>query len=191
MCFYLPFLSCAVSLSASGTRPFLSFIFLLFTSPILYRFFLCISSKVVTAVPVLRVPVRSTSLTLGSGRTQSFQAPRYPEGSVFCASRCSENWGTQPFQAPRSSGDWWYSVLSGPRVPWGLAGLSPFSPPGTLGTGVTQSFQAPRYPGDWRDSVLSAPPGTLRTGGTRVVSGPRYPWDLRESHFSPPSTLGT
>ena len=56
-------------------------------------------------------------------------------------------------------------------VPLGLAGLSPFRPPGTLRTagtslfgppgtlmaGGTQSFQPPTYPGDWRDSALSGP----------------------------------
>ena len=73
--------------------------------------------------------------TLGTGGTQSFQAPRYP-------------------------GDWRDSVLSGSRVlriPWELAELKSFQPPRTLGTGETQSSQPPKCPGDWRDSVISRP----------------------------------
>ena len=104
-------------------------------------------------------------------------------------------------------------------LPLGLAGLSPFRPPGAVGTGGTQSFQAPLYPGDWRDSVFSAPrvdwgpaglshfrpPCTLGTGGTQsfqplrypvdwrdsVLSGPRYPVDWRDPVYGPPGSLGT
>ena len=71
---------------------------------------------------------------------------------------------------PCGTWDWRDSVVSAHQVPWGLAGLSPFSPAGTLGTGDTQVLQAPKapwglvglspqspkYPGDWRDSALSA-----------------------------------
>ena len=63
--------------------------------------------------------------------------------------------GTQSFQPARYPGNWHDCVLSAPPGTLGLAGLSLFRPPGTLGTDGTQSFQGPRYPGDWRDSVLS------------------------------------
>lgn len=60
------------------------------------------------------------------------------------------------------------SVLSGPQVPWALAGLirfsphvpwglSPFGPPGTLRTGGSQSFQPSNYPLNWGVSVILAP----------------------------------
>ena len=106
-----------------------------------FRFF----PKVVR-VPVLWVPFILASRTLGTGGTQSFQAPRY-----------RGDWRDSSFLPPRYPGDWRDSVLSASQVPWGLAGLSPFRPPGTLGTGGTESFQAPRYPEDSRNSVLSAP----------------------------------
>ena len=83
---------------------------------------------------------------LESGATQSFQASRHPTTGE-----------TQSFQVPRYPGDRRDSVLSGPQVLLGLAGLSPFRSPGTLGTGGTQSFQGPRYPADWRGSVISTP----------------------------------
>ena len=69
----------------------------------------------VVRVPALRVAVVSASGTLGAGWTQSCQVTRYPE-------------------------DWRDSVLLGPEVPYGLAVLSLFRPPGTLGTGGTRSF---------------------------------------------------
>ena len=87
----------------------------------------CIVAKVVRG-PILWVPVISAPRTRGTGGTQSLQAPRYP-------------------------GDWRDSVLSDPQVPWGLAGLSPFSSPGTLE--------------DWWDSSPFRPPDTLKTGDTQ------------------------
>ena len=71
-------------------------------------------------------------------------------------------------------------------VPLGLAELSPFRPPdtvgtggtrpfclpGTLGTGGTQSFQPPRYPGDWRGSVLSGPQVPLGLAGLSLFWPP-------------------
>ena len=89
-------------------------------------------------------------------------------------------------------------------LPLGLAGLSPFRPPGAVGTGGTQSFQAPLYPGDWRDSVFSAPrvawgpaglshfrpPCTLGTGGTQSFQPLRYPVDWRDSVLSGPLCTG-
>ena len=86
----------------------------------------------------------------------------------------------QSFQVGAPSGLKRTQVISGPRHPWDLrpAGLSRFSPPGTLGTGRTPSFQHPRYRwGLQRDSVLSRP---------------QVPWRLAGlSPFSPPGTLGT
>ena len=78
---------------------------------------------------------------------------------------------------PCGTWDWRDSVVSAHQVPWGLAGLSPFSPPDT------------KYPGDWRDSGLSGPqvpygraglspfipPGTLGIVGTQSFQVPRYP----------------
>ena len=55
-------------------------------------------------------------------------------------------------------------------VPQGRLGLrhalSPFAPPGTLGTGRIQSFR---------------PPSTLRTGGAQSFRPPRYPENWRDS----------
>ena len=95
----------------------------------------------------------------------------------------------QSFQAPRYPGDWRESVLSVPKVPWGLVGLSSFSPPGTLGTGGTQSFQAPRYPKDWGTQFFQAPKYTLGTGGTQTLSAPRQPGDWRDSVLFAPLVL--
>ena len=120
--------------------------------------------------------------TLGTGRTQSFQAFRYPEDwrdSVLRPPGTLRTGGTQSFQALRCPEDWRDPVLSGPQVPCGLARLSPFRPLGTLGTWS---------PGDWQDSVLPAPQvpwglaglspfrpsGTLRTGGIQSL-GPQVP----------------
>ena len=89
-------------------------------------------------------------------------------------------------------------VISGPRHPWnlGLAGLSRFSPPGTLGTGGTPSldnplgtlgaggtpsYQPPGYPMDWRDSVLSALLAHWELVGIKSFWPPRYPEDWRDS----------
>ena len=83
------------------------------------------------------------------------------------------------------------SVISGPRVPLGLARLSPFSPPRTLGSGGTQSFHAPKHPWNWRDSVRSGPQVALGLAGL-AISAPQVPLGrARLSHFSPPSTLET
>ena len=59
--------------------------------------------------------------TVWTGGTQFFQAP----GTLWTI-------GTQYFLPPRYPGHWRDSVLLAPQVPWGLVGLSPFSPPGTL-----------------------------------------------------------
>ena len=103
--------------------------------------------------------------TSNSPRAHSFISGRGNLGSC----------GTQPSQISDLRHPWTWdcrnSVISAHQVPWGLARLSPFSPPDTLGTGRTQSFQPPgilwngrtqsfqppRYPGDWPDSILSAP----------------------------------
>ena len=64
---------------------------------------------------------------------------------------------------------WGDSVLLAPQVPYGLARLNPFGPPGTLGTCGTQSFQVPRAPdtlGDWRRALS--------------FQAPRYPMDWRD-----------
>ena len=83
------------------------------------------------------------------------------------------------------------SVISGPRVPLGLARLSPFSPPRTLGSGGTQAFHAPKHPWNWRDSVRSGPQVALGLAGL-AISAPQVPLGrARLSHFSPPSTLET
>ena len=66
----------------------------------------------VVRVPVLRVPVLWVSGTLWTGGTQSLWAIRYPE-------------------------NWRDSVRLALQVPCGLAGLSPFGPPGTLRIGGT------------------------------------------------------
>ena len=84
--------------------------------------------------------VAAHQIPLGTGRTQSFQPPRYP-GTA----------GAQSYRGPRHPMDRQDSLLSVPQVPSGLAGLSPVRPSGTLGTGRTKSFQCPRYPGNWRD----------------------------------------
>ena len=110
-----------------------------------------------------------------------FRPPGTLRISGFCPFRSPgilRTSGTQVFQPPgtlrtggtvlSAPGDSRDSVLSGPHVPWGLAGLSPVSPSGTLGTGRTQSFQVPRYQ-DWRDS-----------------NNFKVPWGL-----SPPKKTGT
>ena len=105
------------------------------------------------------------------------------------------------------SGDWRDSVVSTPQVPWGLAGLSPFRPPGTLETGRTQPYNPPRYPRDWRDlrhfshqlllglaglSPFSPPQVPWGLAGVSPSSPLRYPGDWRGlSRFSPPISLGT
>ena len=139
--------------------------------------------------------------TLGTGGTQSFQAPRYPE----TLPRWPETLRTGGAQ-----------FLLGPKLSWGLGRLSPFRTPGTPATGGTQFLQPPKYSGDWRDSVISAPrypwdcwdpvisgsqiplglaglspfrlPATLAgTGGTQSFQAPRYPcWDWRDSVISAP-----
>ena len=107
--------------------------------------------------------------------------------------------------------------LSGPQEPWGLARLSSFRPPGTVGTGGTQSLQAPRHPEDWRGPILpqvpsgqaglsNVSPGTPEIGRAQFIQPPTHPWGWRDSvlsgpqvpwglagfgHFSPPGTLGT
>ena len=65
-------------------------------------------------------------------------------------------------------------------VPCGLAGLSPFGPPGTLRTDGTQVLLAPRYPGEWRDSVFSATRYPVNWRDS-VLSARRYPVDWRDS----------
>ena len=76
--------------------------------------------------------------------------------------------GTQSHQTPGTIGawDWQDSVVSAHQVPWGLAGLIPFRPPGTLWAGRAQSFQPPRYPID---------------GGTQSFQAPWYPEDWWDS----------
>ena len=99
--------------------------------------------------------------TLWTGGTQSFRPPRYPEDwrdsvdwrdsflsatrypvdrrdSVRLATRYAVDWHSI-LSGPRYPLDWRDSVLLAHQVPWGLVGLSPFSPPGTLWTGGTQS----------------------------------------------------
>ena len=65
-------------------------------------------------------------------------------------------------------------------VPCGLAGLSPFGPPGTLRTDGTQVLLAPRYPGEWRDSVFSATRYPVNWRDS-VLSARRYTVDWRDS----------
>ena len=88
-------------------------------------------------------------------------------------------------------------------------GLSPFSPPVTLGT---QILLGPRYPEDWRNAVLFGPqvplglvrlspfsrpgtlclpPGTLGTGGTLYFQSPRYGTGGTQSFQAPLGTLET
>ena len=106
---------------------------------------------------------------------------------------------------PQTPGTGGTQSLQHTRSPWGLEGLSPFSPPGTLGlpglsligapgtlwTDRTLYFQSPRYPRDWRDSVLLglqvpwglaglspfSVPGILGIGGTKSFQGPRCAGD--------------
>ena len=71
-------------------------------------------------------------------------APRYPvdwRDSVLWATSYPVDWRESVLSGHRYPVDWRDSVLSAYQVPWGLAGLSPFSPPGTLRTGATQSLR--------------------------------------------------
>ena len=57
--------------------------------------------------------------------------------SVLSAPRHPEEWRDSVLSALRYPGDWRDLVLSTPHVPCELVGLSPFNPPGTIGTGRT------------------------------------------------------
>ena len=47
--------------------------------------------------------------------------------------------GLSSLSLPVAPADWWDSVLSAPEAPFGLVGLSPFSPSGTLRADSSQN----------------------------------------------------